>query len=147
MSLGTLTRVGKTTSPVYTGWLDIPDAHSINIVIPPPVVAPNELNVPELLVKLHDQLSLTWDQLASYFGVSRRAVHLWLAGGRMKADNQHLLKYLVDAVKQAQNLGSGAEHDKLLNAIPNIVDAERARRSSRPDDINRPPETCAPLEY
>lgn len=52
----------------------------------------------ELLTRTHRESGLTWDQLARYFGVSRRAVHLWAAGGRMSATNEELLAHLVFAV-------------------------------------------------
>jgi transcriptional regulator with XRE-family HTH domain len=41
--------------------------------------------------QLRDRSGLTWDQLARLFGVSRRAVHLWAAGGRMNSRNLEFL--------------------------------------------------------
>ena len=48
----------------------------------------------ELLAQTREASGLTWDQLARYFGVSRRSVHLWAAGGRMSAANEELLAHL-----------------------------------------------------
>lgn len=37
--------------------------------------------------KLKEESGLTWGQLAELFGVSRRAVHFWVEGGNMAAQN------------------------------------------------------------
>lgn len=97
----------------------------------------------ELVARVHDDSGLTWDQLARYFGVSRRAVHLWAAGGRMSASNEELLMHLVDIVDSMADLSPEARRQALLSQGSglNIVDTERARRSSNRSDINRSPET------
>ena len=99
----------------------------------------------ELLVETRDASGLTWDQLARYFGVSRRAVHLWAAGGRMSAANEELLAHLVRAVDAVRGLEPAARRQALLRPDSglNIIDTERARRSSRDSDINRSPEIGA----
>lgn len=96
----------------------------------------------ELLVETREASGLTWDQLARYFGVSRRAVHLWAAGGRMSAANEELLAHLVRAVDAVRGLEPAARRQALLRPESglNIIDTERARRSSRDSDINRSPE-------
>jgi DNA-binding transcriptional regulator YiaG len=96
----------------------------------------------ELLVETREASGLTWDQLARYFGVSRRAVHLWAAGGRMSAANEELLAHLVRAVDAVRGLDPAARRQALLRPESglNIIDTERARRSSRDSDINRSPE-------
>lgn len=47
---------------------------------------------------LHSRSGLTWTQLGSLFGVSRRAVHHWANGGRMNAANAELLAELSTRV-------------------------------------------------
>lgn len=96
----------------------------------------------ELLAETREASGLTWDQLARYFGVSRRAVHLWAAGGRMSAANEELLAHLVRAVDAVRGLEPAARRQALLRSESglNIIDTERARRSSRDSDINRSPE-------
>jgi transcriptional regulator with XRE-family HTH domain len=96
----------------------------------------------ELLVETRETSGLTWDQLARYFGVSRRAVHLWAAGGRMSAANEELLAHLVRAVDAVRGLEPATRRQALLRPESglNIIDTERARRSSRDSDINRSPE-------
>lgn len=96
----------------------------------------------ELLVETREASGLTWDQLARYFGVSRRAVHLWAAGGRMSAANEELLAHLVRAVNAVRVLDPATRRQALLRPESglNIIDTERARRSSRDSDINRSPD-------
>lgn len=117
------------------------------IVIPGPVVVPRVegaavVSPAERLVETREASGLTWDQLARYFGVSRRAVHLWAAGGRMSAANEELLAHLVRAVDAVRGLEPAARRQALLRPGSglNIIDTERARRSSRDSDINRSPE-------
>lgn len=93
------------------------------------------------LAEVHETSGLTWEQIARYFGVSRRAVHLWVSGGRMTASNEELLVHLVQAVGSVKHLTPPNRRQALLSPGSglNLVDAERARRSSRETDINRSP--------
>lgn len=43
---------------------------------------------------LHAKSGLTWEQLGRLLGVSRRAVHLWAAGGRVNSRHLELLAQL-----------------------------------------------------
>lgn len=94
------------------------------------------------LTEAHEASGLTWQQIARYFGVSRRAVHLWASGGRMAASNAELLAHLVRAVDEVKHLAPDDRRQVLLRSDNglNIVDTERAARSSRATDINRSPE-------
>jgi transcriptional regulator with XRE-family HTH domain len=47
-----------------------------------------------IVQELRDKSGLTWDQLGRLLGVSRRAVHLWAAGGRINARHLELLTRL-----------------------------------------------------
>lgn len=96
----------------------------------------------ERLVEAHDVSGLTWDQIAKYFGVSRRAVHLWVAGGRMSAANEELLARLMQAVDSVRHLEQSTRRLALLDSSSglNIIDRQRAARSSSDADINRSPE-------
>lgn len=49
--------------------------------------------------QLKEDSGLTWDQLCRLFGVSRRSLHLWAAGGRMNSRNEERLAYLEQVVK------------------------------------------------
>jgi hypothetical protein len=115
-------------------------------VVPPPVVRTDDAAISGrstalLLAQTHEASGLTWEQIARYFGVSRRAVHLWASGGRMTASNEELLIHLVRAVEAVQHLAPHDRRQALLGCGSglNLVDTERARRSSRETDINRSP--------
>lgn len=117
-------------------------------ILPPPVgrspeALLNRLSTVSLLAATREESGLTWEQIARYFGVSRRAVHLWASGGRMTASNAELLAHLVRAVEAVKHLPSAERRQALLRSDSglNLIDTERARRSSRQTDINRPPRT------
>jgi hypothetical protein len=71
---------------------------------------------------------MTWEALATAFGVSRRAVHLWANGGRMKEANVLRLETLLAAARwQRAALG--------LPALPSPLrysDLTRAMRQPPP---------------
>ena len=50
--------------------------------------------------ELRERSGLTWDEFAGLFGVSRRAVHSWAAGGRMNSVNAARLQDLATLVAQ-----------------------------------------------
>lgn len=56
------------------------------------------LEVPDRLKHLHAVTTLTWQQIGRLFGVSRRAVHHWVAGNRMSAANLDRLTRIERAV-------------------------------------------------
>ena len=60
----------------------------------------------------------------------------------MSAANEELLAHLVRAVEAVRELRPEARRQALLRPESglNLIDAERARRSSRDSDINRSPE-------
>lgn len=64
--------------------------------------------IEDRVAALHEQTSLTWQQLARLFGVSRRAVHLWAKGNRMSSANLDRLARIEEAV--APLLGLSPEH-------------------------------------
>lgn len=59
-------------------------------VVAPPI-SRDVLTPATLLQSVRDESGLTWDQIARVFGVSRRAVHHWMAGGNLSAHNIELL--------------------------------------------------------
>jgi DNA-binding transcriptional regulator YiaG len=134
-----------------SNWISDSPAHALSVVFSPPVQQA-QANVSEstsrLLAEVREQSGLTWDQLARYFGVSRRAVHLWAAGGRMTASNAELLARLSSAISSLGDMEPSSRRQALLRSEAglNIVDAERAKRSSKDTDINRSPEIGVTLE-
>jgi DNA-binding XRE family transcriptional regulator len=68
---------------------------------PPPVIArpseePAARSTSDIVRELHAKSGLTWEQLGRLIGVSRRAVHLWAAGGRINARHLELVMQLHD---------------------------------------------------
>jgi len=55
----------------------------------------------DLVIRLHAQSGLTWDQVGRLLGVSRRAVHMWASGKRVNAHNAELLADLARMVDSA----------------------------------------------
>jgi DNA-binding transcriptional regulator YiaG len=53
-----------------------------------------------LVVDLRNRSGLTWDQLASIFGVERRSVHFWASGRTMNASNAERLARVLAAVSR-----------------------------------------------
>lgn len=108
----------------------------------PLVLEPIAPATAQLLQEVHADSGLTWDQIARYFGVSRRAVHLWASGGRMAAANEEMLTRLAKTVDSLKNLDLTSRRQALLatDIGANIIDAARAERSSRATDINRSPD-------
>lgn len=152
--LGVLLVVGTSSGQINDWYLPSPMSSSnvAPVAAPPhflarPVIGTTEAtpvgrSTAQLITDAHGASGLTWDQIARYFGVSRRAVHLWASGGRMTASNEELLAHLVRAVQALKHLELGDRRQALLrtDAGLNIIDAERAIRSSRVTDINRSPE-------
>jgi hypothetical protein len=153
VGLSALSVVGSSSGQLHDFYLPSPISSS-NLapaapppnVVPPPVVRTDDAatsgrSTALLLAETHEASGLTWEQIARYFGVSRRAVHLWTSGGRMTASNEELLAHLVRAVEAVKHLAPPDRRQALLRSDSglNLVDAERARRSSRETDINRSP--------
>lgn len=92
---------------------------------------------PALAVRaLHDRSGLTWEELARLFGVSRRAVHSWAAGGRMNAHHSELLSKLTLVVESVDTGDPAHTRGRLM--APSSVGAslylrlvQAARRPTR----------------
>lgn len=87
----------------------------------------------DFLREIKEKSGLTWDQLAKGFGVSRRTVHMWMAGGKMSAGNQERLIRLATDVRALAETGDD-DPMKFLE----LLDRERSEHASNDEDINRP---------
>ena len=67
----------------------------ISQTAPQPVQA---LAIAEMLRVIRRRTSLTWDHLASIFGVTRRSLHHWANGQTVAVENQHKVRELHDRV-------------------------------------------------
>jgi transcriptional regulator with XRE-family HTH domain len=72
-------------------------------------------DAPAAMRQLRLLTGLTWEQLASVFGVSRRAVHFWANGEPMTAANEQRLSRVLAMVRRADR-GSAEENRALLFA-------------------------------
>lgn len=107
-----------------------------------------DLDLPASLSWLHDASGLTWDQLGRALGVSRRAVHMWAAGGRINSTNAEHLNELVGIVRQMQS-----EHPSDVRAVllspraggRSIFDDFRARTQSTTGNVAGTPFTADQL--
>lgn len=124
-----------------TGWLVDSGAAVSDVVLPPTVFPPSDqVNAnADMLEHVRLESGLTWEQIAQLFNVSRRSVHLWLAGGRMSAANEGRLVRLTQYVSAL--LGSPEVKRRQLLASAesgrSFFDETRMALASRADDINR----------
>ena len=98
-------------------------------------------DTPYELGELRRLTGMTWDALARVFGVSRRAVHLWANGGRMKdANARQLLGLLAQA--RAERAGKGLPPLALRRRAERLQPDRRppppTHFISVPDDLPRP---------
>lgn len=91
----------------------------------------------ELIAELRAITSFTWEQTAKLFGVSRRTVHLWAAGGNMASQNE---EHLAELLREVRAIRASGVSDQRLQLFA-VLDRERHARSSSDNDINRPATT------
>ena len=138
-------RVNELPLGSATGWFSSPWGLDQEIVVP--AVIANALDGREAdddvrgtattLKEVRERAGLTWDQIARLFGVSRRAVHLWAAGGRMTAANEETLLRVSGVLKATAQ----APELEVRRAVLGLLDEARIARGSSGRDINRPPLT------
>lgn len=138
------------TSLSVSGWPESKFERLENIKIvtllvissPPSGEAPTTGVCSGTLQKLHSELGLTWDQIARYFGVSRRSVHSWVNGGRISAANEEAILETAELLEQLAfvELNPDERRAELLRQMQ-ARRAERERNSE--EDINRPAITWA----
>jgi transcriptional regulator with XRE-family HTH domain len=106
--------------------------------ITPASSAPSATQRPEpstaaIVQELRQKSGLTWDQLGRLVGVSRRAVHLWVAGGRVNAHHLELLTQLhqiVDRLPATSPVERRALLFQTRRGEPSIFDAFLRQRTS-----------------
>jgi hypothetical protein len=54
----------------------------------------------ELVTEIRIRSGLTWDQIAALFQVSRRALHFWVSGKPISADNHDRLERLLAVIRR-----------------------------------------------
>jgi len=119
-----------------TSWTSTTSAHvPRRIGMTSPSVTRHRLSPADQVQDLHRMSELTWTQLGSMFGVSRRAVHHWATGGRMNAANAELLAELSACVAALGQVYPQARRDALLTkpdaTTPSIIEEFRQRIAAR----------------
>jgi transcriptional regulator with XRE-family HTH domain len=97
-----------------------------------------------IVQELRDKSGLTWDQLGRLLGVSRRAVHLWAAGGRVNARHLELLTKLhgiVDSLPAADAAQRRMLLFKPRQAEPSIFDTFLMQHASDAGTVSGTPFT------
>lgn len=69
----------------------------------------------ETIRRLKERSGLTWEQLSRVFGVSRRALHFWVNGGRLNAENAERLQVVESYVDSHDRGDPKATRDALLS--------------------------------
>lgn len=70
------------------------------------------------IAEIRQRSGLTWEQLASLFGVARRSVHFWASGKAMNASNEVRLNDLLRTVRYIDRGGGGQTRSALMSAQP-----------------------------
>ena len=89
----------------------------------------------DLVVELHAESGLTWQQIAKLFNVSRRAVHGWASGGRMNAPNLERLGVILRAVRAVAAADSEDRRQKLLTPGADSISIYDRLKQSDPKKI------------
>lgn len=100
-------RPESTSTPLTRAVGNFGSEPAVSVTIPAPVPS-----VADQVKALHDESGLTWEQIGRLFGVSRRAVHLWAAGGRVNARHLELLATIQSAIRSLP--ASSPEERRLL---------------------------------
>jgi transcriptional regulator with XRE-family HTH domain len=97
----------------------------------------------EAVLEVRRRSGLTWEQLASLFGVDRRSVHLWASGRPLSARNAERLNRVLDVLRRADRGAPSATKAWLLTptsqGIPLVL-----LREGRFEDIVAPGATASP---
>lgn len=150
--LGTSSGLVTVPQPLHvdsTSWFAVPPATLRSAPARETTPAATVPTNAEMLEHIRHSGGLTWDQTARLFNVSRRSIHLWLAGGRMSAGNQ---ERLVDIVGYVDALPADTpEQRRHLLLQPSasgrsVYDALRSASASTGTDINRNVEPLAAAE-
>jgi len=92
-----------------------------------------------LVLELRRLSGLTWAQLASVFGVDRRAIHFWAAGRPINAANSENLAAVLALVRRVSRGDAGATRAFLLTPTSTGVVPLDALRSGDLEQVPVPP--------
>jgi len=103
---------GKTTSRVNEDFALLAITKMTNTGIALPLASSSEITQ-KAINELKKLSGLTWDQLAKLFNVSRRSVHSWASGERLKTFNEENLNQVLSTIRYIDR-GSASLNRSLL---------------------------------
>jgi len=112
-----LTLIGVTSIttavPASATTASLQDAASSSTYIT--IIDSNAMSLGTLIKRFKENTGITWAQFASLFGVSRRAVHFWVEGGQMTAQNLERFEHLSTRLNQLRSLAPSAARIEILS--------------------------------
>lgn len=81
-----------------------------------PAAADNIVSTEQPVAELRRMSGLTWEQLATLFGVARRSVHFWASGKPMNASNEERLSRLLSVVRYINRGSARATRAAIMTA-------------------------------
>jgi hypothetical protein len=81
---------------------------------------PTQLSTPaaRALARIKQASELTTEALAPLIGVSRRTLHLWLAGGQISQRNEERLRALAEALEAIAAVAPETARQRLMERVP-----------------------------
>lgn len=104
----------------------IPASHAVNGVLTA------DHNIGGQVRALKVASGLTWAQFAALFGVTRRAVHFWVEGGKISADHQ----VRVDRIRRELERVGGNSPEETRAALFSVDDGGRTPFSALVAEVN-----------
>lgn len=95
------------------------------------------------IVELYRRMGLTWEELASLFGVDRRSLHLWASGRRLSEEHAEHLR-MVERVMERCDRGTRAQNREWLLAGKGDGAPINLMRRGHFDEIATPPSLAMP---
>ena len=92
----------------------------------------------DAVLEVRRRSGLTWEQLASIFGVDRRSVHLWASGRPMSAANAERLNRALAVLRRADRGARSATKAWLLSPSSRGLLPLDLMREGRFDEISMP---------
>jgi DNA-binding transcriptional regulator YiaG len=106
-----------------------------------------EISTSETVRSVHSRSGLTWAELATIFGVSRRSLHNWASGARLNARNASRLERISRVVEALEAETPEQARQQLVAARPNALslyqDLVRERLGEDSGDSFAPSELLA----
>jgi hypothetical protein len=116
LGVGQQTSAATDFSVEVIGWQNsaLPVHFSARKVDPIPSLTP----AARALARIKQASELTTEALAPLVGVSRRTLHLWLAGGQISQRNEERLRALAEAIEAIAVVAPETARQRLMDRVP-----------------------------